>query len=92
MESLNIDQTDIAGLATAFREHQTEVVISAVSIPGMANQPVMATAAQQAGTVKLFVPSEFMNPTGGHKEGILGVKSAFLCRCAVCFPLSESDC
>ncbi|KAH7096415.1 NAD(P)-binding protein [Auriculariales sp. MPI-PUGE-AT-0066] len=57
-----VDYTDPASLSAALKE--VEVVVSALSRDGIAQQPALADAAKAAG-VKLFVPSEF----GGDSVG-----------------------
>ncbi|TFY63177.1 hypothetical protein EVG20_g6417 [Dentipellis fragilis] len=56
-----------------------DVVISTFSPTGFEAQENVAVAAKAAG-VRLFVPSEFGNPTEGIKEGLLAVKSRFHAR------------
>jgi len=73
VKTISIGLTDIPALAAAFKEHQIEVVISTVGIPGLPHQKLIADAAKQAG-VKLFVPSEFGLPTAGKTEGKLVAK------------------
>jgi uncharacterized protein YbjT (DUF2867 family) len=52
-------------LVAALRSAGAEVVVSALSQGGFAAQPALARAAKKAG-VKLFVPSEYGNPTTGY--------------------------
>ncbi|KAJ3827142.1 hypothetical protein F5878DRAFT_619023 [Lentinula raphanica] len=63
-----VDYTDIDTLASVFREHSIEVVVSALPPPGYKAQYALADAAKASGTVKLFVPSEWGSPTEGAKE------------------------
>ncbi|KAG8220179.1 hypothetical protein J3R82DRAFT_1212 [Butyriboletus roseoflavus] len=56
------------------REHNVEVVISALAYGAIPAQRPIADAAKEAG-VKLFVPSEYGMPTEGGKEGHLVIKS-----------------
>jgi len=71
-----VDPKSASALASAFREHNVEVVISTVGSAGLSDQPTAAEGAKLAG-VKLFVPSEFGAPTIGHTQGGLGVKDKF---------------
>jgi len=73
VKTVSIGLTDVPALAAAFKEHQTEVVISTVGIPGLLHQKLIADAAKEAG-VKLFVPSEFGFPTAGQTVGVLALK------------------
>lgn len=61
-------------LASILREHNVEVVISALAYSALPAQQPIADAAREAG-VKLFVPSEFGMPTDGGKDGHLVIKS-----------------
>ena len=63
-----VDYTDIDTLTAIFKEHSTEVVVSALPPPGYKAQYALADAAKASGTVKLFVPSEWGSPTEGAKE------------------------
>ena len=68
--------TDVAALATVFKEHKVEVVVSTVAHEALPNQHLLGDAAKEAG-VKLFVPSEFGYSTLGLTEGELGLKAKF---------------
>lgn len=46
------------------------MVISTLNGAGFAAQPALAKAAAKAGGVKLFVPSEFGNPTAHLTDGV----------------------
>lgn len=61
-------------LASILREHNVEVVISALAYGALPAQWPIADAAKEAG-VKLFVPSEYGMPTEGGKDGHLVIKS-----------------
>lgn len=63
-------------LASTFREHNVEVVISALAYGALPAQWPISDAAKEAG-VKLFVPSEYGMPTEGGKDGNLAIKSQF---------------
>ena len=52
-----------------------DVVISTVGAAALGLQDTIASSAKAAG-VKLFVPSEFGNPTEGATTGPLGIKNA----------------
>ncbi|ORY58674.1 hypothetical protein BCR35DRAFT_326838 [Leucosporidium creatinivorum] len=54
-----------------------EVVISTLNGAGFAAQPALAKAAAKVGGVKLFVPSEFGNPTAHLTDGPLFGKTQF---------------
>ncbi|KAJ3997064.1 hypothetical protein F5050DRAFT_1570180 [Lentinula boryana] len=72
-----VDYTDVAALTALFKEHNIEVVISAVSPPGyVTTQHALADAAKASGSVKLFVPSEWGVPTEGAKgeDNLFSVK------------------
>jgi hypothetical protein len=73
---ISVELTDVPALATAFREHEIEVVVSTVAHAALPNQKLLAEAAKQAG-VKLFLPSEFGYSTVGQTEGDLGLKTKF---------------
>ena len=66
-----VELTDVPALATTFKEHEIEVVISTVAHRGLLHQKLLGDAAEQAG-VKLFVASEFGVSTIGQKEGAFG--------------------
>lgn len=71
---LRVDYTDTASLKDALRG--VNVVISAISTNALLSQFPLAEAAKAAG-VKLFVPSEFGNPTTGDLvPGFMSQKSA----------------
>lgn len=70
---VSVELTDVAALASTFKEHNIEVVVSAVATVALVNQTHIADAAKEAG-VKLFVPSEFGYSTIGQTEGALGLK------------------
>jgi hypothetical protein len=71
---LTVDFNDQQAVTAALREHQIEVVVSAVGQNAIDLQKGLADASKAAG-VKLFVPSEFGMPTEGAKEGILAQKN-----------------
>jgi hypothetical protein len=71
-----VELTDVPALATTFKEHEIEVVISTVAHCGLLHQKLLGDAAEQAG-VKLFVASEFGVSTIGQKEGAFGLKAEF---------------
>jgi uncharacterized protein YbjT (DUF2867 family) len=73
---ISVGLTDVPALAAAFKEHQTEVVVSTIGHAALPNQKFLADAAKQAG-VKLFLPSEFGYSTIGQTEGELGLKTKF---------------
>jgi len=73
---VSVSLTDVPALAAALKEHKIEVLVSAVSLPGLPKQSLLADAAKLAG-VKLFVPSEFGFSTFGQTEGELGFKAEF---------------
>lgn len=63
---LPVDYTDVSALASLFREHAVDVVICTLPFPaGQKTQYVLADAAKAAGSVKIFVPSEWSSPTEG---------------------------
>ncbi|KAF7310461.1 NmrA domain-containing protein [Mycena chlorophos] len=71
-----VDTTDVAAVAAVLKEHEVEVVVSALSTHAITAQEPIAKAAKEA-SVKLFVPSEFGFPTDGHKFGPLHEKGKF---------------
>ena len=77
-EFLQVDYDDHASLIDIFRTHGTEVIVS--TLPNAAvtdTQRKIALAAKEAGTVKLFFPSEFGVVTyglGGKGQGWLSEK------------------
>lgn len=77
VKSVAADLTSASSIAAVLKEHNVEVVICTVNPNGVQTQFVYADAAKLAGTVKLFVPSEFGVPTAGHTQGALGQKSKF---------------
>lgn len=54
-----VDYTSVSSLSFALKEHAVEVVVDTVLMMSAAFHNVVADAAKEAGTVKLFVPSEF---------------------------------
>jgi len=66
-----VDYTDVSAVSKVLKENDIEVLISLLNgspeIWGLQHQ--LIDAAKAAGTVKLFVPSEFGFPTYGAKEG-----------------------
>ncbi|KAF9234956.1 hypothetical protein BU15DRAFT_89773 [Melanogaster broomeanus] len=71
-----IDYADVTAVTSILREHNVEVVISALAYGALPAQTPLADAAKAAG-VKLFVPSEYGMPTEGGKVGHLVLKSQF---------------
>lgn len=71
-----VDYADVKNLASIFKEHKVEVVVSALAYGALPAQRPIADAAKEAG-VKLIVPSEYGMPTEGGKEGHLVLKSEF---------------
>ncbi|KAF8557402.1 NAD(P)-binding protein [Imleria badia] len=69
-----VDYVDVKTLTSILREHNVEVVVSALAYGALPAQRPIAEAAKEAG-VKLFVPSEYGMPTEGGKEGHPLVKS-----------------
>ncbi|TFK48166.1 NAD-binding protein [Heliocybe sulcata] len=70
---VTVDYSSPSSLASALEG--TDVVVSTVTDEGVDGpQNALAEAAKQVG-VKLFIPSEFGNPTEGNTEGIWGVKN-----------------
>ncbi|KAF9065347.1 hypothetical protein BDP27DRAFT_1298196 [Rhodocollybia butyracea] len=79
---LPIDYTDVSALTTLFKEHAVDVVICTLPFPaGQKTQFTLAAAAKAAGSVKIFVPSEWSSPTeGAHGRGeknLWGLKDEF---------------
>ncbi|KIK54027.1 hypothetical protein GYMLUDRAFT_264870 [Collybiopsis luxurians FD-317 M1] len=66
--TFTIDYTDDTTLATLFRAHAIDVVVSTISESALQAQYTLADAAKASGSVKLFVPSEWGIPTEGAKE------------------------
>ena len=66
----------MTSLASVFREHAIEVVISMIAHAGLPTQYLQADAAKAA-SVKLYVSSEFGYPTIGQNQGELGLKETF---------------
>ena len=73
---VTVDFADTQAMSDIFRENNVEVLVSAISLPGIEAQKPLADAAKEAG-VKLFVPSEFGMATEGCKEGFLSEKEHF---------------
>jgi len=73
VEVVSVDYSDVSAVATIFKKHKVEVVISSVGGPGLGSQEALVDASKEAG-VQLFVPSEFGAPTVGHTESLLGTK------------------
>ncbi|KAJ7454696.1 hypothetical protein FB451DRAFT_1279004 [Mycena latifolia] len=69
-----VDYTNAAAVAAVFKEHQVEVVLSAITTMAAAAQTSLVEAARLA-AVKLFAPSEYGMPTEGQAEGPLGAKN-----------------
>ncbi|KAJ6450798.1 hypothetical protein C8R45DRAFT_1057183 [Mycena sanguinolenta] len=59
-----VDYTEASAVASVFKEHNVDVVISTVATEALDVQKVLVDAAHLA-AVKLFVPSEFGIPTHG---------------------------
>lgn len=72
---VSIDLLDESAVAAALKEHQVEVVVSTISGGALEHQTSIVNAAKAAGTVRLFAPSEFGEPSYGYTEGRLAVKS-----------------
>ena len=81
-----VDCTDVTTLAAVLRDHNVDVVVSALAYGALPAQRPIADAAKEAG-VKLFVPSEYGMPTEGGKEGHLAIKSDFAGEFATYFRL-----
>ncbi|KIK54025.1 hypothetical protein GYMLUDRAFT_49084 [Collybiopsis luxurians FD-317 M1] len=62
-----VDFNDVAGLTKVVKDHSIDVIISTVAETALEAQYAVAEAAKAAGTVKLFVPSEWGTPTEGAK-------------------------
>ncbi|KIK97895.1 hypothetical protein PAXRUDRAFT_135384 [Paxillus rubicundulus Ve08.2h10] len=71
-----VDYVDVKAVASIFREHKVEVVVSALAYGALSAQTPLADAAKEAG-VGLFVPSEYGMPTEGGQDGHLALKSQF---------------
>jgi len=81
-ELLQVDYNDHTSLIDIFRTHGTEVIVSTLSTDAVTddNQKKVALAAKEAGTVKLFFPSEYGVVThglGGKGHGWLSGKDEF---------------
>lgn len=65
-----VDYTSDSSLEQALKEAKAEVVVSGIQIspPNVPAQEALARAAKKVATVKLFVPSEYGNPTYGEKD------------------------
>ncbi|KAH7887988.1 hypothetical protein F5I97DRAFT_1926387 [Phlebopus sp. FC_14] len=74
---VTVDFTDIPALTAHFREHNVEVVVSAINQEHLDVQLPSAEAAKSVG-VKLYVASEYGLPSEGHKESLLAAKSEFI--------------
>ncbi|KIY68276.1 NAD(P)-binding protein [Cylindrobasidium torrendii FP15055 ss-10] len=64
---------DEATLAKIFKDHNVDIIVSTLSEFGE-TQLVAARAGKAAGTVKLFVPSEFGTVTNGNKQSVFANK------------------
>ncbi|KAE9406498.1 hypothetical protein BT96DRAFT_987350 [Gymnopus androsaceus JB14] len=76
-EFLQVDYDDHASLVNIFRTHGTEVIVSTLPNAAVNTQKKVALAAKEAGTVKLFFPTEYEVVTyglGGKGEGWLSEK------------------
>ncbi|KAI0055616.1 NAD-P-binding protein [Artomyces pyxidatus] len=73
-----VDYTNPTSITQALSKHHVDAVISTLGHAGGAldAQPGLAEAARKAG-VRLFVPSEFGNPTEHLTAGMLGQKGTF---------------
>lgn len=60
-----VDNTSVASMSAALKEHKVEVLVDTVPVYVAAFHNVVVDAAKEAGTVKLFVPSEFGFVTEG---------------------------
>ncbi|KAH8817795.1 NAD(P)-binding protein, partial [Flagelloscypha sp. PMI_526] len=70
-----VDYGNVDQVREVLKQHAIEVIISTIGFGGVATQVKVAEAAVSAGTVKLFLPSEFGIPTEGRKDPGLGLKS-----------------
>ena len=73
---VTVDFADTQAMSDILRENKIEVLVCAISLPGIQAQKPLADAAKEAG-VKLLVPSEFGMATEGCKEGFLSEKEHF---------------
>ncbi|KAH0838673.1 hypothetical protein J3R83DRAFT_7000 [Lanmaoa asiatica] len=71
-----VDYADVKTVTSILREHNVEVIISALAYGAIPAQRPVAEAAREA-EVKLFVPSEYGMPTEGGKDGHFAIKSQF---------------
>ncbi|SJL17267.1 uncharacterized protein ARMOST_20814 [Armillaria ostoyae] len=72
-----VDYEDSAEVSAVLKENNIDVLISAINTAtGAKSQYVLADSAKAAG-VKLFVPSEFGNPTAGTSVKLLKEKDDF---------------
>ncbi len=77
-----VDYEDSAEVSAVLKENNIDVLISAISTAtGAKSQYVLADSAKAAG-VKLFVPSEFGNPTAGASVKLLKEKDDFASECS----------
>lgn len=77
-EFLQVDYDDHTALVEIFKTHGTEVIVSTVSNVAVTNtQRKVGLAAKEAGTVKLFFPSDYGVVTyglGGKGRGLMSEK------------------
>ncbi|TFK99825.1 hypothetical protein BDV98DRAFT_594397 [Pterulicium gracile] len=59
IKTVVVDYSSVSSVSTALKEHAIEVVVDTVQIYDEAFDNPLADAAKEAGTLKLFVPSEF---------------------------------
>ncbi|KAF8167069.1 NAD(P)-binding protein [Mycena galopus ATCC 62051] len=71
---VQVEYSDAAAVAAVFNQYKVDVVISTIGTPAVGVQKSLADGAKIAG-VKLFLPSEFGIPTGGHTGGVFDVKN-----------------
>lgn len=73
-KTVPVDYSDEAAITKHLQENKVEVLVSVVGTEIRKVQGVLADAAKKAG-VKLFVPSEFGNPSDGYTEGLFAQKN-----------------
>ncbi|KII86375.1 hypothetical protein PLICRDRAFT_114320 [Plicaturopsis crispa FD-325 SS-3] len=73
-KAATVDYTDSAALTSLLLTHAIQVVVSLVGNGGLQWQKELARAAKDAGTVRLFVPSEFGMPSEGQTAAYVGRK------------------
>jgi len=74
VQVVQVDFNDATAVASVFKEHKVDVVLSTVAPTAIAAEKSLVDAAKLA-AVKLFLPSKYGFPTEGQTEGVFGAKN-----------------